>query len=126
MKTDQKKEVSESEKNFREKAVPFLQEVKENKEAKKIARENGIHIGSTIWHDLLLAFFVLVVIVGILGFLYLAYSGSFKDEINLTCSEIPSCPENTCTNTCPEIEIPSCPVCPEFPDEINIVISNSS
>jgi len=74
------------EENFREKGVPFLQKVKENPTARKIAEDNGVYVGNPIWHEFLIIFFVLVIIGGIIAgawsFGYGVYNDKFKSDIN--------------------------------------------
>lgn len=127
------KNLTENTERFMQNGVPFLKEVKEHPKAKKIAKENGVYVGSPIWHEFLIVFFFVVIIGGIIGSVYFfgygVYNDKFKSDVNvsLTCPdiEIPSCPE---------IEIPECPVCennvnvtcPSFPSQIDVVIKNST
>lgn len=116
-----------SENNFVEKGVPFLQEVKENPDARRIAKDNGVYVGNPIWHEFLIIVFILVIIGGIVMGGWGIYNDKFKTEVavNMTCPDI-KIPE------CPVIEIPKCPsqvcdvTCPEFPDSIDVIIKNQT
>lgn len=125
--------LTENKEKFMERGVPFLKEVKEHPEAKKIAKENGVYVGSPFWHEFLIIFFILVMVGGIAGsvwfFGYGVYNDKFKTDVsvNMTCPEIE-------IPACPTIEIPECPACesicevqcPEFPDQLEIFIRNET
>lgn len=104
---------------FEKDVVPTLQEIKGNKEAREIAQENGVYVGNPGWHNFLVGFFIISIILGI-GFLcYLAYTDHFKSEVyqSLSCPEINisipkcpacgnlSCPQQICNVTCPATQI---------------------
>ena len=116
-----KSEINNSEeKNFRERAVPFLKDVKENPRAREIAKENGVYVGDPLWHNILLVFFIFGIIGGIGWLGYLGYTDHFKSDINLDCADV--------NLTCPVI--PNCPacnpslVCPDFPKDLSLKVEN--
>ena len=121
--------LTENKEKFMENGVPFLKEVKDHPTAKKIAKQNGVYVGSNFWHEFLIIFFVLTLIGGICFVGWGIYNDKFKTDVdvNLTCPEI-VIPE------CPTIEIPKCPACentcevecPAFPNQIDVIIKNST
>ena len=72
--TPKKEDFEFEEKEFRE----DIKKIKKMPEARKIAEEEGVYIGDNKWHEFLYAFFIITLIIGIVGFLYLAYGGKFQ------------------------------------------------
>lgn len=74
------------EENFKDKGVKFLQDVKDNPNARRIAEDNGVYVGNPIWHEFLIVFFVLAIIGSIIAgawfFAYGVYNDKFKSDIN--------------------------------------------
>jgi len=81
---------------------------KSNDQLKKRGSPNRVI--NNYWHTFLIIFFLISIIIGIFGFLYLAHNDKFRSAIDnkLTCPpiDIPACPDMP--------EIPTCPACPDI------------
>lgn len=104
---------------FVKEVVPVLEEVKDNPEAKQIAKDHGIYVGNSGWHNFLAVFFVITLIIFFAGILYLAYNDHFKTDVfqslscppvNISIPECPkcadiTCPQQICNLSCPPSQI---------------------
>ena len=103
---------------FKRDDIPVLKSINQNKELKKIAKEEGIYIGDSGWYNFLASFSLICLIIFLILVPLLIYGGYLKSSIESTliCGNTTTICEKTDVNfpgcpsfSCPTISIPSCP-----------------
>jgi len=74
---------SDSKQEFEEKVVPILKDIKNNPEAKQIAQESDIYVGSNSFHNFLIISLVLLASACLVFVMWGIYSDKFKSDIEM-------------------------------------------
>ena len=109
----------QKEREFVDKGIPFLKEVKDNDTAKQIAKDNGVRVESSGFVtalEIIIGILIILLLVGagVGGYLFLTYINDGKFQSVDNSSTICEGSELTCP------DVPSCPLCPACSPQINL------